>query len=207
MNERTHFFRKIYPSHFIFERVAKGLRKGWCWLCVRGELETGTDCYILIESSSGHSRTSSSFCWDAQPWVTEGPSPLSGAGSHSAGILTPTATGIRTPNCLELNRIDWNSNSNWLKPSVAPDYIIVWHPPAPNSTTSTGQGDIPISLTGCTYFHPSAYLHRCISWLTARSRVNMLHKSLSTLNDIIAYRLWVWVTLGTPYFLPSAKLN
>ena len=42
---------------------------------------------------------------------------------------------------------------------------------APNSTTSTGQGDIPISSTGCTCF---AYLHRCISWLTARWRVNML---------------------------------
>ena len=36
-DERTHFFRKIYLSHFIrngCERVAKGL-------CVRGELETG----------------------------------------------------------------------------------------------------------------------------------------------------------------------
>ena len=27
--------------------------------------------------------------WAAQPWVTEGPSPLSGAGSHSASILSP----------------------------------------------------------------------------------------------------------------------
>ena len=25
MNKRTHFFRKIYLSHFILERVAKGL--------------------------------------------------------------------------------------------------------------------------------------------------------------------------------------
>ena len=35
-DERTHFFRKIYLSHFIrkdCERVTKGL-------CVRGELET-----------------------------------------------------------------------------------------------------------------------------------------------------------------------
>ena len=37
-----------------------------------------------------------------------------------------------------------NSNWNWPKPSVAPGYIIVWRTPA------------------------SAYLHRCISWLTAR---------------------------------------
>ena len=35
-------------------------RKGWCWLCVRGELETETDCYILTQSSSDHSSTSSS---------------------------------------------------------------------------------------------------------------------------------------------------
>ena len=33
------------------------------------------------------------FGWAAQPWVAEGPSPLSGAWSHSAGILSPTATG------------------------------------------------------------------------------------------------------------------
>ena len=26
--------------------------KGWCGLCVRGELEMGTDCYILTQSSS-----------------------------------------------------------------------------------------------------------------------------------------------------------
>ena len=52
----------------------------------------------------------------------EGPSPLSGAGSH----------------CIELTQTDWNSisnwleltASNWLKPSVAPGYISVWHPPA-----------------------------------------------------------------------------
>ena len=58
--------------------------------------------------------------WAAQPWVTDDPSPLSGADSHSAGILSPTAT--RTE--LELNLTDS------LKPSVAPGYIIVWHTPA-----------------------------------------------------------------------------
>ena len=56
--------------------------------------------------------------WAAQLWATEGPSPLSGAGSHS-GILTPTDSNC---NC--------NLNLNWPKPSVAPGYIIVWHPPA-----------------------------------------------------------------------------
>ena len=45
--------------------------------------------------------------WAAQPWVTEGPSPLSGAGSHSAGILlqlelelTQDVCGIWLYNCL-----------------------------------------------------------------------------------------------------------
>ena len=46
-------------THFILERVAKGL-------CVRGELETGTGCNILTPSSSGYSSTSFSLCWAAQ---------------------------------------------------------------------------------------------------------------------------------------------
>ena len=50
MNKRTHFFIKIYVSHFILGRR--------CFLCVRGELEMGTDCYILTQSSSDHSSTS-----------------------------------------------------------------------------------------------------------------------------------------------------
>ena len=58
-------------------------RKGWCWLCVRGELEWGQ----TASSSSDHSSTSFAFwlgCSTVGHW---GPSPLSGAGSHSAGIL------------------------------------------------------------------------------------------------------------------------
>ena len=86
----------------------------------------GTDCQILTQSSSDHSRTSSSFCWAAQPgsW---GPKP---------SVWRWLSLRHLVPNC------DWNSNcdcnSNWtlpasnsncLKPSVAPGYIIVWHPP------------------------------------------------------------------------------
>ena len=90
MNERTRFLIKIYLSHFI--------RKGGCWLCVRRELETGTDCYILTQSSFDHSSTS---VWAVQSWVTEGRKPsvckliLTLA---SCPQLTPTATGtgIRT---------------------------------------------------------------------------------------------------------------
>ena len=32
--------------------------EGWCWLYVRGELETGTDCHILTQDSSDPSSTS-----------------------------------------------------------------------------------------------------------------------------------------------------
>ena len=64
--------------------------------------------------------------WAAPAWVTEGPSPLSRAGSHSAGLLSPTDSS-----------------------RLCPVYIFVWRPPA------------------------SAYLCRCISWLTVRSGVNM----------------------------------
>ena len=61
MNERIHFFIKIYLSHFILERVDVG--------CVRDELETGTDCYIDAAVLLSH------LGWVAQPWVTEGPKP------------------------------------------------------------------------------------------------------------------------------------
>ena len=67
MNERTHFFIKIYLSHFILERG--------CFLCVRGELGTGTDCYILTPSSYDHSSTSFAFllgCSTVSHW---GPNP------------------------------------------------------------------------------------------------------------------------------------
>ena len=103
MNERTRFFIKIYLSHFILERVDVG--------CVWGELETGTDCYILTQSSSDHSSTSfSSWLGLLNRGSLRAQSPLSAAGSH-AGILSLT---------------DSNSNWNWPKPSVTPGYIIVF---------------------------------------------------------------------------------
>ena len=42
-------------------------RKGWCWLCVGDELETGTDSYIDPAVLLSH------LGWVAQPWLTEGP--------------------------------------------------------------------------------------------------------------------------------------
>ena len=128
MNEGTHYFIKNIPLTFNSwkgcERVAKGLRKGWCWLCVRGELETGTNCNILTQSSScDHSSTSSSFwlgCSTVGHW---GPEPSVWSWFSLRGY--------------PISSCDWNwpeTDSNWLtddlKPSVEPGYIIVWHPPA-----------------------------------------------------------------------------
>ena len=48
MNERTHFFIKIYLSHFILERVDVSV------VCERW-VETGTDCYIDQTSPPDHS--------------------------------------------------------------------------------------------------------------------------------------------------------
>ena len=150
MNERTHFFIKIYFSHFILERG--------CFLCVRGELETGKDCYILTPSSSDHSSTSFAF------WL----------GCSTVGHWGPK------PSVWSWFSLRWhpisNWNWNWLKLSVAPGYVIVSCPPAscecthlppsPNSTMSTSQGDIPISSTGCTCFAvlPLIYTGASLDW-------------------------------------------
>ena len=156
MNERTHFFIKIYLSHFI--------RKGWCWLCVRSELETGIDCYILTQSSSDHSSTSFASwlgCSTVGHWGLQ-------ADSH-AGILSPTDS-----------KCDWN----WT------DSSHLWH----LVIFLFDAHLLPVGVRICTEFNhvhrsrwysdifnrmhlfrcSSTYLHWCISWLTARSRVNML---------------------------------
>ena len=72
---------------------------------------------------------------------------------------------------------------HWPKPSVAPGYIIVscppvscgrTHlPPSPISTKSTGQGDILISLTGCTCFAvlPLIYTGASLDWRLSRGSI------------------------------------
>ena len=82
-NKRTNtLLYKKYISHTLFS-------KGWYFLCGRGELETGTDCYIDPSSRDHSSTSSSSLLW----WLNRGSlraqNPLSAAGSHS-GILSPT---------------------------------------------------------------------------------------------------------------------
>ena len=109
-DEQTHFFRKIYLSHFLqngCERVAKGL-------CVRGELETEQTATHWPPVPLTIVALLFSFCWAAQP-----------------GFLKAQAL------CWELvltaSNCNSNFNCNWLQLtqlSVAPGYIIVWRPPA-----------------------------------------------------------------------------
>ena len=155
-NEHTSLIK--YTSHTLFS-------KGWCFLCVRSELETWTDCYILTPCSSDHSSTSFAF------WL----------GCSTVGNWGPK------PSVWSRFSLRWhplsNWNRNWLKPSVAPGYIIVSHPPAscgrmhlppsPNSTTSTGQGDIPIFSTGCTCFAvlPLIYTGGSHDWWLGRESI------------------------------------
>ena len=105
MNERTHFFIETYLSHFILERFDVGCVWEVSW--IRGQTAAYWPQVLLTIAA-----LLSQSAWAAQPWVTESPSPLSGAGSHSAGILSPTV---------------FNSNWNCPKPSVVPGYIIVSH--------------------------------------------------------------------------------
>ena len=72
-------------------------RKGWCWLCVRGELKTGTDCYILTQSSSDHS----SFSFAS--WL----------GCSTVGHWGPK------PSVWSWFSLRWHPISNSLKPSVS----------------------------------------------------------------------------------------
>ena len=55
MNERTHFFIKIY-SHFILERVDVSV-------VIEKWMETGTDCYIDPTPSLDHS----TLCYLQEP--------------------------------------------------------------------------------------------------------------------------------------------
>ena len=157
MNERTHLFVKIYLSHFI--------RKGWCWLCVRGELETGTDCYILTPSSSDRSCTSFVFwlgCSTVGHW---GPKPSVWSWFSLCGH--------------PISNWNWLPSVFWLYFCLTPTCFL-W---AYASATITEFNHVHRSRWYSDIFDwmhlfrcSSVYLHRSISWLTARSRFNMLQK-------------------------------
>ena len=135
MNEQTYFFIKIYLS-LLFERVDVGCVWEVSWR--RGQTATyWPKVPLTIAALLSH------FGWVAQPWVTEDQSPLSAACSHSAGILSTTGAATRMTQAV---------CGTWLYNCLTSSCFLWAYASAPNSTTSTGQGDIPISLTGYTCF-------------------------------------------------------
>ena len=123
MNERTRFFKKIYLSHFILERVRLVVCERWVGygdrLLFWPKVLLSTIAVLLPHLD-----------WVAPPWVTKGPKPSVCRWLSLRHLL-----------------------SNWLQPSLPGLYYC---------------------LTSTFFCYSSAYLHRCISWLKARSRVNYI---------------------------------
>ena len=143
-DERTHF-RKIYLSHFI----RKGCERVMCERCVGDR----TDCNILTPSSSVFSSNSFSFCWGAQPRVLRAqPSAVSwfSLPRTATNWLTKPVCGSGLYNCLTPICFLWALHLHPIQPVHSQGYTL-------------------ISSTGCT-----CYLHRCISYLTAWPKVNIL---------------------------------
>ena len=181
-DEQTHFFRKIFLSHFIrkcWERVAKGV------VCARW-VGDWTDCNILTPSSSDYSSTSFSFCWAAQP-----------------GVLRAQAL------CWELvltgSNCNLNFNCNWLQlndRSVAPGYIIVWCPPTSSGCRNYTEFNPSTVKVISWYLPPDAP----VSWLTAGSKVNMLHNQLNIKITAIPYINNTVENIGFFFFLSNGRI-
>ena len=96
MNERIHFFIKNI-SLTLYSR------KGWCWLCVRGELETGTDCYILTQVLLTIAALLSHLGWGCSTvghWGLKALCLPLALTSESCPQLTPTVSSTWLYNCL-----------------------------------------------------------------------------------------------------------
>ena len=162
MNETNTLLYKKNTSHTLFKRVDVGCVWEVSWR--RGQTATyWPQVPLTIAALLLHSG------WAAQ------------LGSLRAQavclelVLTLRASYLQLQLQLEL-QLTQAVSGTWLYNCLTPTCFLWAYASAPNSTMSTGQDDMPISLTGCTCFCPSAYLHWCISWLTAQSRANMLHK-------------------------------
>ena len=159
MNEWTHFFIKNIPptlySRKGCERVDVGCVREVSWR--QGQTATYWPKVLLtIAALLSHPG------WADQPLVTESHKPsvcklILTLASCPQLIPTVTGTELELQLQLELELTD----SNWLTQAVCSHWLynclnstcFLWaYASAPNSTTSTGQGDIPISSTGCTYF-------------------------------------------------------
>ena len=92
-NEHTSLEK--YTSHTLFERVGKGLRKGYVW-----EVSWRLNKLQHIDPSSFvFSSTSFSFCWAAQSGVLRAHNPLLGAGSLYSILSPPKLTPTNWTSC------------------------------------------------------------------------------------------------------------
>ena len=136
MNERTHIIKNIPHTLYSWngcERVNVGYVWEMSWR--RGQTATYWPKVLLATIAAPFPLLG----WAARPWVTEGPSPLSAAG-FQFGILSPTES-----NC---DRNWVTVCCTWLYNCLMSTCFLWAYASAPNSTTSTGQGDIPISSIG-----------------------------------------------------------
>ena len=145
INERTRFFIKILFLRFIW--------KGWCRLCMRGALETETDCHILTPNSSDHSSTSFSFLLGCSTVGQWGPTPSVWSWFSLQGhpISNYDCNSLHRTGCLEL-QLTQVVCGIWLYNCLTHTCFLWAYVSAPNSTTSTSQGDIPTSSIRCTSF-------------------------------------------------------
>ena len=188
MNERTHFFIKIYLSHIIFERVVSC---GWEVIWRRGQTATFLHKVLLtiaaLLSNPGLA---------AQPWVTEGPKP---------SCCRWLSIHHLVPNWLELQL-----ELNWPEPSVAPGYILFDGHLLPVGVRictefnhvhrSRWYSDIFDRMHLFRSF--SAFLHRYISWSTALSRVKILHQFITLVTNILHSLItWLAISFLSPYKL------
>ena len=111
-DEQTHFFRKIYLSHFIRKGCERVMCERW--------VGDWTDCNILIPTSSVFSSTSFSFCSAAQPGIL-------GAGSHYSVLLqlTEPVCGTGLYNCWTPTCFLWASRLHPIQPVQSQVYTLI----------------------------------------------------------------------------------
>ena len=155
MNKRTQFLRrKIYLSHFILERVAKGLRKGCVWEVSwrRNRLQHIGPKFLWLKP---HFFSHSAELLNRGSW---GPMPSAGSWFSLPRTATRTTTnwlqltqavcGTRLYNCWTSTWFLWALQLHRIQPVK----VIPW------------------------YLRPDAP----VSWLMAGSKVNMLHSFICT---------------------------
>ena len=145
------------------------LWKGCEGVVCKGWVGDGTNCNILTPSSSGHGSTSFLFCWAAQPgsW---GPKP-----SVSSWFSLPRCANRTPTNWLQLTQAVCGTRLYNCLTSTCFMWVLQFHQIQPVKV-------IPW------YLQPDAP----VSWLTAGSKVNMLHILYALYEFCI---MWSWIAI------------